>query len=238
MSKKNGLGKLYDQFKPEERFRLVIEAQARGDEEDVRRLVRTCPRHNYLMTEAEYTDRMIVAETLVQAVALDLAPRIAKAKMIEGFEEALPLTYNSCANEASLAYFDGHERGIRWAWEKAGASLDGDPPKPEDEDYDDTELDQIEARIHGASERFTKMLEKLKLGVATEARAIWEAFSVFCREELDLEPEKPVRVFFEPLLSEVENLLKMTEGVEVEQERIDDYREVIRSGWQKSLETL
>ena len=140
MSKKNGLGKLYDRFRPEERFRLVLEAQARGDEQETRKLVSTCPRREYTMTEAEYTDRMISASSLVQLVALDLAPRIARAKMIEGFEEALPFTYNSCANEASFAHFDGHRDGVRWAWEKAGASLDGDTPEPEDEEYDEAGL--------------------------------------------------------------------------------------------------
>ncbi len=238
MSKKNGLGKLYDRFTPEERFRLVLEAQSRGDEEDVQRLVRTCPRYNYAMTDAEYTDRMITASSLVYVVALDLAPRIARARMIEAFEDTLPFTYNSCANEALSAYFDGHKAGIKWAWKEAGASLDGEPPEPGDEEYDDAEMDLIEARLQGASKRFTGTLENLKLGVATEARAMWEAFSVFCREELGLEPEKPVRVFFNPLLSEVEDLLKMTEGVEVEQEEVDKYREIIRSGWQKSLEAL
>ena len=99
-------------------------------------------------------------------------------------------------------------------------------------------MDLIEARIQGASKRFTGMLEKLKLEVATEARAMWEAFSVFCREELGLEPEKPITVFFEPLLSEVAELVRITDGVEIEQEEVDKYREVIRSGWQSSLEAL
>ena len=68
--KRNGLSKLYDRFTPEERFRLVIEAQARGDEEDVRRLVRTCPRHAYTMTDAAYSDRLLAVNSLVDAVAL------------------------------------------------------------------------------------------------------------------------------------------------------------------------
>lgn len=135
-----------------------------------------------------------------------------------------------------MSYFDGHKAGMRGAWEKAG--MDGEPPEPEDEDYDDSNLELMEAHIHGASERFGGRLKKLRLAVAKEARAIWEAFSAFCLEELGLEPEKPVRVFFEPLLSEVEHLIEMTEGVEIDQETVDRYREVISSGWQRSLEAL
>jgi hypothetical protein len=46
MSKKNALGKFYDRLSPSERFRLDVEAQARGDEAESRRLVDTCPMRN------------------------------------------------------------------------------------------------------------------------------------------------------------------------------------------------
>jgi len=41
MSKKNALGKLHDRLTPSERFRLDVEAHARGDETESRRLVDT-----------------------------------------------------------------------------------------------------------------------------------------------------------------------------------------------------
>ena len=49
--KHNALGKLYDRLTPEERFALDVEAMARGDEEESRRLVDTCPRLGYTMTD-------------------------------------------------------------------------------------------------------------------------------------------------------------------------------------------
>jgi len=230
--KRNGLGKFYDAFTPAERFQLVIEALARGDEQEVRRLVRSCPHHTYTIIDAAYTDRMHTADSIVQAVALDLGPRITKAKMIESFEEALLSTYNSCANEVLAAYFLAHRAGAMWAWKKAG--MEGGPPKDiEDGEHAQTQTALLEARIQEDSEIVTSMLKKFKLKVATEALAMWEAFSTFCREELGLEPEKPITVFFAPLLSEVEDLLYMTEGVEVDQADIDRYRQLIRSGWQR-----
>jgi hypothetical protein len=42
VSSKNGLGKLYDRLTPEERFKLDVEATARGDEAESKRLVDTC----------------------------------------------------------------------------------------------------------------------------------------------------------------------------------------------------
>jgi hypothetical protein len=194
--------------------------------------VRSYPRHNYNIIDAAYTDRMYTADSIVQAVALDLVPRIAKAKMIEGCEEALRLTYNYCANEALDAYFVAHRAGAVWAWEKAG--MEGELPKDtEEREHDEGQMALLEARIQGDSERVAGMLKKLKLKVATEALAMWEAFSTFCREELGIEPEKPVKVFFEPLVSEVEDLLNMTEAVEVDQAEIDRYRQLLRSGWQR-----
>jgi hypothetical protein len=230
--KSNGLGKLYDIFTTSERFALVIEALARGDDQEARQLVRSCPRHNYNIIDAAYTDRMSTADSIVQAVALDLVPRIAKAKMIEACEEALRLTYNYCANEALDAYFVAHRAGAVWAWEKAG--MEGVLPKDTEEgEHDETQTALLEARIQADSERVANDLKKLKLKVATEALAMWEAFSTFCREELGLGPEKPVKVFFEPLLSEVEVLLYMTEGVVADQREIDRYRQLITSGWQR-----
>ena len=49
--KHKGLDKLYGRLTPEERFKLDMEAMARGDEEESRRLVETCPRRSYVMND-------------------------------------------------------------------------------------------------------------------------------------------------------------------------------------------
>ncbi len=53
----NGLGKLYDRLTPEERFKLDLEAMARGDDEESRRLVDSCPRRAYNMTDWAFSGR-------------------------------------------------------------------------------------------------------------------------------------------------------------------------------------
>ena len=55
--KHNGLGKLYDRLTPEERFRLDVEAMARGDEEESELLNRTCQRETYTMNHRGFTGR-------------------------------------------------------------------------------------------------------------------------------------------------------------------------------------
>ena len=54
--KKDGLKKLYDRLTPEERFNLLIEAVARGDEVECRNLVESCPRLTYEMNDMAYED--------------------------------------------------------------------------------------------------------------------------------------------------------------------------------------
>lgn len=68
---KKNLIKLYDQFTGLERLRLVIEAQARGDEAEVARLVQFCPRVNYSSGDSAYMVPMRATFDLVGAVCHD-----------------------------------------------------------------------------------------------------------------------------------------------------------------------
>ena len=68
---KKNLTKLYDQFTGLERVRLVIKAQARGDEAEVAHLVQSCPRANYSSGDSAYTVPMRATFDLVGAVCHD-----------------------------------------------------------------------------------------------------------------------------------------------------------------------
>jgi hypothetical protein len=68
---KKNLTKLYDQFTGLERLRLVIEAQARGDEAEVARLVQSCPRAHYSSGDNSYTVPLRATFDLVGAVCHD-----------------------------------------------------------------------------------------------------------------------------------------------------------------------
>jgi hypothetical protein len=70
---KKNLTKLYDQFTGLERLRLVIEAQARGDEAEVAQLVQSCPRSHYSSGDHSYTVPMEATFDLVGAVCHDFA---------------------------------------------------------------------------------------------------------------------------------------------------------------------
>ena len=87
--KKDGLAKFYDRLTPEERFKLLIEAIARGDETECRNLEKSCPRLVYEMNDRAYEDRVRASEKITTLVCLDLAPRLIKLRMFAGFSGVL-----------------------------------------------------------------------------------------------------------------------------------------------------
>jgi hypothetical protein len=68
---KKNLAKLYDQLTGIERLRLVIEAEARGDDAEVDNLVRSCPRKHFSCGDDAYTVPLKATWELVQAACHD-----------------------------------------------------------------------------------------------------------------------------------------------------------------------
>jgi hypothetical protein len=115
--KHKGLGKLYDRLTPEERFRLDVEAMARGIR---RRLVDTCPRLGYTMTDLAFSGRWQTTHGMVLALCVELAQHMSRLNMLDAFREVLPYAHVVYRNEGESAYMEGHEAGSRHVWDRAG----------------------------------------------------------------------------------------------------------------------
>ncbi len=63
---------LYATLTPSQRVIATIEAEARDDQEEVQRLVRTCPKKTYSMNDAAYTDTLQSLISATVAVECDL----------------------------------------------------------------------------------------------------------------------------------------------------------------------
>ncbi len=63
---------LYDTLTPMQRVIATIEAEVRDDMTEVERLVRSCPKKNYTMNEAAYTDRLSTLMIMALAVECDI----------------------------------------------------------------------------------------------------------------------------------------------------------------------
>jgi hypothetical protein len=81
-----GVSRHYDRLEPGERFRLALEARARGDDRERERLVETAPMRAMRSTDPEYMDRD-TSRGLALAVALDLAPRIVQLRLLTDVPE-------------------------------------------------------------------------------------------------------------------------------------------------------
>jgi hypothetical protein len=220
MSKTNGLGKLYDRLTPEERFRLDVEAMARGDAEESELLTSTCPRRTYTMTDVGFSGRWDGAIQITTAALMDLRQSTAKLRMVDAFRAVLPYAEQLAQNIAAEAYFEARED------DPSEAGVDDD-------------LERIEARIKEDGRLIPELLERLERELATEGLAVWQAFSLFCEEEIGISPEKLLRATFPPALEDVGWFRQLCERLQLEAEAADveEYHEYMRSHWRRRFGT-
>ena len=228
--RRDGLAKLYDRLTPEERFRLYIEAIARGDEEEWRNLEKSCPRLVYEMNDQAYEDRVRASEEVTLAVCLDLAPRVAKLKMLMAFSDALPGLQNICLCEAHMAYLRGYAAGIKR--NQRSAKVGDDLPDVESPKTG-RDLDKITTDLAKGWSPFTDLLETLQQDVLKDVRGMWEAFSGFSRGELGIEPEKLMKAWLEPMWPEIEELVSVSDYPVVNKKRVEEHALGLRQLWRK-----
>src|ERR671921_3054795 len=124
--RKDKLGKFYDRFDPDERFRLILEAAARGDEEEIERLRDTCPRVRYTAIDIAYSDRISSSLKMTMLLCQLLAPSLTKIRTLAAFRKVISYAFDHCINTSRLAFIWGHERGASRTWKAAGKK--GNPP--------------------------------------------------------------------------------------------------------------
>ena len=239
MSKKNALGKLYDRLTPSERFRLDVEAHARGDEAESRRLVDSCPIRNYNMTDWAFSGRWQTTTEIVLAVCVELSQYMSRLNMIDAIRETLPYVHIVYHNEMDSAYLSGHEAGSRYACKRAG--MEGDPPgwAPLGEDGESTDAEDFEATDERLEEAdiMLELLTRLEEKTTQEAWTLFEAFSSFCREELEVEPEKVTKALFEPIVARFEDLKARREKFDTQADEgvASEYAAALSEAWGRHL---
>ena len=239
--RKDRLATYYDRFDPEERFRLTLEALARGDEEEVERLSDSCSRSTFAMNDPAYVNRVRAGLQMTMTIFLDLAPRLAELRMIETFRAIQPSARTLLQTEVAFAYFNGHRSGSHHAWRLAG--MKSEPPgwetdeKKVEKNADpatERNLEEIESRVQTTAAFVPELLEKLERGFVVETRTVWEAFAGFCDEELGFAPETLLRAYFEPMLKQAEELNALANKPDVpdpDPDLLHEYREALSSTW-------
>jgi len=228
--RKDNLRKFYDRLTPEERFRLYIEAIARGDEEEWRNLEKSCPRLVYEMNDRAYEDRVRASEEITVLVCLDLAPRLAKLKMLMAISDVILGLQSRCLYEVHMAYLRGYVAGIQR--NQSSVKVGDDLPNVESAKigYD---VDKIATDIAEGWGPFTNLLETLQQDVLEEVKVMWEAFSGFSRGELGIEPEKLMKSWLEPMWPEIEKRVGISDYPVVNEKRVEEYASGLRRLWRK-----
>jgi hypothetical protein len=216
------LARHYDKLEPEERFRLVTEALARGDEQEADRLAAACPRKVYRMIDAQYGDQIRVSSDIVWAVCMDLGPRLGKLRMIDAFREFLPMFLERGMDVAAMAWLDGYSEGQKDCRKRDDKIVEAGIEKA----LNDAKL---------ATNRVLEVLEKLRNDVAAEIKAIWEGFGRFSKRELRLEPETVVSAWFEPALAHLQGVRDALDGVQPVPTLLEEYDANLAKIWRSMI---
>ena len=235
--KGNGLGKLYDKLTPEERFRLDLEAMARGDREESERLTRTCPRQTYVMNDWGFAGRWSLTTELTLRVYARIAQLLERLRMADAFRTLPPYSNQLTQNVAEEAYFDGHKAGSYKAWNDAGKT--GRPPGWSDleEDEEDPVIERdlglLETKVEKYGDLLPEILDRYERAVTEEALTCWEGFAAFCTDSWRVEAEKLLRVVLEDEAPRVEAMKQRAHRLRVDPdpERVEELRASLVEGW-------
>jgi hypothetical protein len=235
---RNGLGRLYDKLTPEERFRLDLEAMARGDREESQRLTRTCPRRTYVMNDWGFAGRWQLAGELTLRVYARIAQLLERLHMVDAFRTLPPYSNQLMQSVAEDAYFDGHKAGSYKAWNLAHKT--GRPPGWSEDKEDEPEdpiiardLELLEVKVTKYGDLLPEILDRFERAAAEEALTCWEGFAAFCADVWRVEAEKVLRVVLEDEAPRVEAMKARAErlGVEADPERVEELRAGLSEGW-------
>ena len=80
-------------------------------------------------------------------------------------------------------------------------------------------------------------LEGQERRTVSEVLTIWEAFTTFCNEQLQLEPETLLQAWFEPMVPEIEELENLPEPPEVDLKERQRHEAAFKQVW-REMETL
>jgi hypothetical protein len=245
---KKGLGKLYDRFTPDERFRLAIEALARGDEEEVERLKDTCPRETYRMNDLAFSERLRASQLISLYVCAELIELLGALRTTEAYQEAVE-TYQEAlfsslewaTEEAALSYHQGWDAGCDHAWQVAGkhgpfpwndkATLNERAKEMAKRIREMAKRIKAESRSEASGGSHQDTLERISEALSVGAWTIWEAFSRFCREQLGLEPETVLRACFPPALGLPEELKDAAGNAQADPASLEDYEAMLVRTW-------
>jgi hypothetical protein len=232
MKGRKNLGSVYDRLTPEERFQFVLEAAARQDETEVERLANTCQRYRYtsVRNDPAYSDRIQESRKITICVCLLLMEISTKLMLIRTSQQYVTLLSRSLITEFERGYRRRWEAGCDHAWLSAGMA--GPFPWRDYGDLGERADEGQDADEGGEDDELGTVCEALATGV----RTLLEAFSRFCRAEIDAEPEILLHAWLPPTGIWTEDALNAVDGVRVDADVLLEYETALTKAWREFLE--
>ncbi len=225
---KDGLRRHYDRLTAEERFRLDVLAMARGDSRESERLVSSCPRFSYTMTDRHFSGRWLRVMDMTLRCYVWLAEHLDRIDALRAVRAVLPIQADYARERMRDAFAEGHRAGARRAWGTAKGK--GQAPEWPLEGIDEARVNELAGL--GAS-IMPEILDGLERREATEALALWRGFGAFCGDVLGLDAGKVLAVVLEPAVGRIEDLEATAEslGLEPDAEKVEEAREGLTEAW-------
>ena len=195
----DALSRNYAVLTAPERFTLMLEAMARGDEAEADRLEDTCPQLTYRTDDVEFRDRMKRSYTIAMMVTINLKWRLEQMRGAKLFRDLHGDFVWPPQLVATTAFLYGREYG-RWecgAIESIPLIDAGETAALMRERPDLKE--QVGEVQEIARESLKTVAEWLQYAMgeahAAEVLSQWEGFGRFCRSHLGAEPLAVMRAY-------------------------------------------
>jgi len=217
------LERMYERLQPRERARLAVEAMARGDGLDLKKIVKTCPRKEYTMTDAAYSDSVQASRIAVYVTAIDLERWLARLDMCAVWRDHVIWTLGRMADAAVEDYYRGYEAGAEMAWAAAGRR--GKPP------VHDSDPDAIHQCLTETAVKAQDVIGRIEEDLAAECKAMLDGLDLALREELRLDAPTALRAWAEPILGDLERHREALDAAKVDPEEVQVYADALRKLW-------
>jgi hypothetical protein len=206
-----------------ERFALLVEAMARGDEADADRLEDSCPVLTYRGEDTAFRGRMVHAHLIAVRVCLNLRAGLAELRMADTFRRTCrSFAAAGPVNVAQASFMAGRAYG------RAEVTGEAEPKPPREQLWAeiaaDPELTALLDEARDLAEQGVERVADTLLYATTELHAAdllaqWQGFGRFCRDRLGLEPGVVFAAFgLEPRDVEAEVLSRCPDAVAGEKE--------------------
>jgi hypothetical protein len=228
---RTGLARQYDQLTPRERLQLMLEAQAREDMAEVRRLWETCPYKEYRMRDAAFADPVQAVLKIVLAMSIDLAYYLGQMRMQRSYAYWLPPMLVMASQEAADDLMvETEATPLAAAVEPSQASEDADSPIV---DHSPSPEDLCRGVLPKTWERIGRAHEDISQRLAGRVNGILSGLDRLTRRVLGMDAKTVLKAWQPQIVLDIEEL--QVEAVEPDEQFAKTRGEMVDQLWKKLM---